>query len=178
MRPSLAISPQEQRAQGMPGARCTRSLAWETKKPHACRDLPIEVRCSRSRFANEICNWETPTPECPADVVRRIVAMSLARYDGTYSDARGRDVIAFLNDGETLRTTIRGVEFAGPDFDGLSPVGSSSDLERFTLNHGEMCACSFAFDIPVPVIIEESEVSGRLHVELELGAPVPSGGLE
>ena len=57
-------------------------------------------------------------------------------------------------------------------------MGRSSDLERFTLNRGELCACSFAFDIPVPVIIEESEVSGRLHVELELGAPVPSGGLE
>jgi hypothetical protein len=104
--------------------------------------------------------------------------MTMARYDGTYSYARGHGVIAFLNDGETLRTRIRGVEFAGPDFDGLSPVDSGADLKGFTLNRGELCSCSFAFDIPLPVIVEQSEVSGKLLVELELGAPAPNGGLD
>jgi hypothetical protein len=104
--------------------------------------------------------------------------LSLIRYEGTYSDARGREVIAFLNDGETLRTTIRGVEFAGSDFDGMSPVDSSANLAGFTLNRGELCDCSFAFDIPVPVIVESSEASGRLHVELELGRPAPNGGID
>jgi Family of unknown function (DUF6304) len=104
--------------------------------------------------------------------------MSSGRYDGTYSDARGRDVVTFLNDGQTLYTAIRGVEFAGRDFDSMSPLHGGADLGGFTLNHGELCACSFAFDIPVPVIIEKSEISGRLHVELELGAPAPNGGIE
>jgi len=38
---------------------------------------------------------------------------------------RGWEVIAFLNDGKTLRNTIRGIEFSGPDFDGMSPVNGS-----------------------------------------------------
>jgi hypothetical protein len=51
--------------------------------------------------------------------------LSVVRYQGTYSDARGWEVIAFLNDGKTLRNTIRGIEFSGPDFDGMSPVNGS-----------------------------------------------------
>jgi hypothetical protein len=119
-------------------------------------------------------------PECfgsgrsPAQTAR----VSFIRYDGTYFDARGREVIAFLNDGETLRTRIRGVEFAGSDFDGMSPVDGSVDLAGFTLNGGALCGCSFAFDIPVPVIAESSEVSGCLHAELELGRPAPNGGID
>jgi hypothetical protein len=104
--------------------------------------------------------------------------MSLARYYGTYSDSRGSDVIDFLNDGETLRVTIRGVEFAGNDFDGLSPVGRDAVLEGFTLSHfAELCACSFAFEIPIPVISEGGEVLAKLHVDLELGAPRSNGGI-
>jgi len=64
--------------------------------------------------------------------------VSVVRYQGTYSDARGQEIIAFLNDGKTLQTTIRGVEFSGPDFDGMSPVNGSIDLMGFTLNHGEL----------------------------------------
>ena len=104
--------------------------------------------------------------------------MSVVRYQGTYSDARGQEVIAFLNDGKTLRTTIRGVEFSGPDFDGMSPVNGSIDLIGFTLNHGELCACLLAFDVPVPVIVQGSEVLGVLCVQLELGAPAPNGGID
>jgi len=101
----------------------------------------------------------------------------LVYYDGTYTDARGCEAIAFLNDGETLRVTIRGVEFAGSDFDGLAPVPGSADPSGFTLQRGELCACSFAFDIPIPVVADEAEIPGRLHVELELGSPAPNGGL-
>jgi hypothetical protein len=104
--------------------------------------------------------------------------MSLVRYDGTYSDARGREAIALTNDGATLRVTIRGVEFEGSDFDGLSPVDGSTELAGFTLRRGELCACSFAFDIPIPVIADEVEIAGKLHVELDLGQPAPNGGLD
>ena len=104
--------------------------------------------------------------------------MSVVRYQGTYSDARGQEIIAFLNDGKTLRTTIRGVEFSGPDFDGMSPVNGSIDLMGFTLNHGELCACLLAFNVPVPVIAQGSEVSGVLRVQLELGASAPNGGID
>jgi len=82
-----------------------------------------------------------------------------------------------LNDGKTLRPTIRGVEFSGPDFDSMSPVNGSIDLMGFTLNRGELCACLLAFDVPVPVIVQGSELSGVLCVQLELGAPAPNGGM-
>ena len=51
--------------------------------------------------------------------------LSVVRYQDTYTDTRGWKVIAFLNDGKTLRNTIRGIEFSGPDFDGMSPVNGS-----------------------------------------------------
>jgi hypothetical protein len=104
--------------------------------------------------------------------------MSFVRYDGIYSDARGREAIALSNDGATLRVAIRGVEFAGGDFDGLSPADGSTELADFTLHRGELCACSFAFDIPIPMIAEEVEIAGKLHVELDLGVPAPNGGLD
>jgi hypothetical protein len=113
-----------------------------------------------------------------ASGARRIASMSLVRYDGTYTDAGGRDDIAFLNDGGTLRVTIRGVEFTGSDFDGLSPVAGSTNLGGFALHRDALCACSFAFDIPVAMIVEGSEISGRLRAELELGAPAPNGGID
>jgi hypothetical protein len=105
-------------------------------------------------------------------------ANSLVRYDGTYTDGRGCDDIAFLNDGGTLRVTIRGIEFTGSDFDGLSPVDGNAGSAAFTLNDGSLCSCSFAFDIPIPVISHGSEVAGRLHVELKLGAPASNGGID
>jgi len=51
--------------------------------------------------------------------------LSVVRYQDTYTDTRGWKVIAFLNDGKTLRNIIRGIEFSGPDFDGMSPVNGS-----------------------------------------------------
>jgi hypothetical protein len=104
--------------------------------------------------------------------------MSVMRFYGTYCDARGQDAIAFLNDGETLRTTIRGVEFAGPDFDSMSPVDRTSDLVDFTLSRTDLCACCFAFDIPVPVVVHGTDAPGVLHVRLELGAPAHNGGID
>src|SRR5215470_14600264 len=59
----------------------------------------------------------------------------------------------------------------------MSPVNGSIDLIGFTLNHGELCACLLAFNVPVPVIAQGFEVSGVLCVQLELGAPAPNNGI-
>jgi hypothetical protein len=51
----------------------------------------------------------------------------LGSVRGTYSDSRGRDVIEFLNDSETLRVTIRGVAF-GPNLAPARPVAPAQLL--------------------------------------------------
>lgn len=104
----------------------------------------------------------------------------MANYQGTYSDAHGREVITVSNDGENLRTVVRGVEFLGSDFDNLVPVAGSSaqQLDSFTLNRGDLCACLLTLEIPLPVLIHGSAVDGSLHMELELGAPASNGGID
>ena len=104
----------------------------------------------------------------------------MVRYPGTYSDARGSAPITIANDGETLRTEIRGVEFVSDDFDALSPVEDMppEKLSSFTLNRRELCACVFTLEIPVPIVAHRSELQGKLHVTLELGSPSANGGID
>lgn len=100
-------------------------------------------------------------------------------YPGTYVDAHGSEQILITNDGDTLRTKLRGVEFIGKDFDGLAPV-DATPTERFcsfTLNRDELCACVLSFDIPVPILAYESEVQGTLGATLDLGSPTGNGGI-
>jgi len=103
-----------------------------------------------------------------------------ASYPGTYVDQGGRETLQFLNDGTTLATTIRGVRFAGPDFDALAPNAATpaDQLRLFTLNNGDLCACKFNFEIPLPVMAHSRPGSGILQVELELGKPTANGGID
>lgn len=100
-------------------------------------------------------------------------------FVGTYADAHASEAITISNDGETLRTTIRGVEFVSSDFDGFSTVDSTLTecLRSFTLNHGELCACVFNLEIPMPIVTKESDLQGMLYVTLELGSPTENGGI-
>ena len=100
-------------------------------------------------------------------------------YPGTYLDTRGREALTVTNDGEVLRTEIRGVEFAGTDFDALSPVeGAASDsFDTFVFNQNCLCACTIDLKIPIPVVVDRSEVQGTLHVELKLGSLSANGGI-
>lgn len=98
---------------------------------------------------------------------------------GTYVDAHGSEAITITNDSETLRTKIRGVEFVGNDFDGLSPLdGAPAEcLHSFTLNQGELCACVFTFEISMPIVARQSELQGTLYATLQLGSPAANGSI-
>jgi len=47
-----------------------------------------------------------------------------------YLDARGPETIALLNDHTTLRTSIRGLDFGGSDFDALASVADGMSVQE------------------------------------------------
>lgn len=101
------------------------------------------------------------------------------RYPTIYSDARGSEATTIANDNKTLRLSLRGVEFAGGDFDSLEPMGAEPEqLQRFTLNQGCLCSCRIECRIPVPVYERGKLLNGSLAVELVLGNPGANGGLD
>jgi hypothetical protein len=100
-------------------------------------------------------------------------------YPATYFDAHGSETTTIANDGETLRLTLRGVEFVGSDFDSLEPTGApANQLQRFSLHDGCLCSCRIECRIPVPVHDRGKLWDGSLEVELTLGGPAPNGGID
>jgi Family of unknown function (DUF6304) len=101
-------------------------------------------------------------------------------YAASYTDRVGTEVTSIANDGTALSMVVRGVEFAGPDFDGLEPVaGTDHDrLASFTLQGGTLCSCVIEADIPIPVATPAGTEEGVLTARLELGNPAPNGGLD
>jgi hypothetical protein len=89
------------------------------------------------------------------------------------------DATTIANDSETLRMLLRGVEFVGRDFDSFEPTEASPEqLLQFTLNQGCLCSCRIDCRIPVLVHDRGKLIEGSLSVELVLGDPATSGGLD
>jgi hypothetical protein len=101
------------------------------------------------------------------------------RYSATYSDAGGCEQTVITNDGRTLEIQLRGLAFAGSDFDSLAaPEDATADqLRQFPLDRGCLCSCRISCQIPVP-IGGRRQSSGVLFVDLVLGDPAPNGGLD
>jgi hypothetical protein len=100
-------------------------------------------------------------------------------YPTTYTDALGSEPATLANDSETLRLSLRGVEFVGGDFDSLQPKGAAPEqLKRFTLSQGCLCSCRIECRIPVPIHDHGEYVDGTLLVDVVLGDPAPNGSLD
>lgn len=100
-------------------------------------------------------------------------------YSGTYSDATSSEAITITNDGATLRLRLRGVDFAGDEFDCLEPVGASPEqIRAFSFNQGFLCSCCIECRMPVQVQDGSALLQGSLWVKLRLGDPAPNGGLD
>jgi hypothetical protein len=101
----------------------------------------------------------------------------LSSYPARYQDAQGEEHTCIENDGKQLRMILRGVEFAGIDFDGLEPTLDLADprLTPFTLYSGSLCACHLEWVMPLPVVVGQELITGQLQVYLELGHPRPEG---
>jgi hypothetical protein len=106
-------------------------------------------------------------------------------YPAIYQDTHGKDRTTIKNDGKTLTTTIRGVEFQG-DFDALVAIpGTDPDkLSSFsfvTINtFGQPFLCSYEIEcwVPMPVPIGSEETEGNSHVRLSMGEPKSVGGVD
>jgi hypothetical protein len=104
----------------------------------------------------------------------------MVSYPAKYTDAHGQEETIIFNDGETLRMTIRGLEFAGTDFDSLEPAGDAPQghMAQFSLHRNELCSCRIECEIPVPLNDHGNLKEGLLTVELILGDPAPNGSLD
>ena len=102
------------------------------------------------------------------------------RYPAKYTDAYGTEDTIITNDGETLRMTIRGVQFTGTDFDALeAPEDAAPDqLLSFSLHRGDLCACRIECEMPIPIHDNGEDLTGTLRIDLQLGDPAPNGGLD
>src|SRR4051794_39814360 len=94
-------------------------------------------------------------------------------YPTRYRDRHGEEVTAIQNDGQTLSMTVRGVRFAGRDFDDLAPLEGTkaTELSSFTLQCDSLCSCEIECQIPMPVVVRGNNEEASLFVRLEFGNP-------
>jgi hypothetical protein len=102
-----------------------------------------------------------------------------AIYVATFEDARGTEATRIHNDGRELRIALRGVSFAGSDFDSLSPVAGQLERARelFTLQQEDLCACRLVWEMPLAIDHRGERHEGLLVANLSLGDPLPNGRL-
>src|SRR5262245_34488805 len=103
-----------------------------------------------------------------------------ATYHATFRDKFGQESTSITNDGKTLQMVVRGVTFLGSDFDGLEPVCNPppDQLPTFNLQKGELCSCVIETEMPMPMSTPHSVIEGKLAIRLELGDPLPNGGID
>jgi hypothetical protein len=109
----------------------------------------------------------------------------LAQYPAVYRDSHGEEVTVVRNDGETLRMTVRGVEFVSKFVDDWEPTITldASALTAFSLHNypsDDVYLSDFvvAFDMPLPVEGPEGVREATLHVRLDFRSQIEgaSGG--
>src|SRR5690348_15503143 len=135
-------------------------------------------RCASGWCGRRARRWRstrggTPFRQVSTRQRRKRRSSVLASYPATYCDRHGAEATTITNDGRWLRMRVRGVQFAGDDFDAFQPDDSSapSEMESFTLEGRYLCGCSITCAIPVPVMAGDHLYQGTLHVQLDLGEP-------
>jgi hypothetical protein len=96
-----------------------------------------------------------------------------------YRDARGEVQAVLEISGTDIRVDLRGVPFAGNDFDSLEPARPLGEYEQalFTLANGALCSCVLTWSMPIDVLVQGAPSVATLDVELDLGEPAANGGV-
>lgn len=84
----------------------------------------------------------------------------------TFTDSRGSEQIEFQTSGTWLTTKIRGIDFAGREFDSLTPEVAS---DQFDLCHGDLCGCHFRVEMPVRLNSPEGLRHVHVQANINLG---------
>ncbi len=96
-------------------------------------------------------------------------------YPTIYRDALGEEQTVIENDGQTLRMVVRGVEFEGGGFDGLTAKTPEEALHAgFTLDsYHDLIAATLIFEVPMLVVAGVKAVPSVLtvHIDLEGAGP-------
>lgn len=110
--------------------------------------------------------------------VRPLLIMS--SYPARYSDRNGTLQTLIENDGHELAVVIRGVRFAGRDFDMLDPQPGEGtrELSSFTLSHGSLAAFILEWAMPIRVREGDRVSVAALECRIDLGLERRVGRLE
>ncbi len=119
-------------------------------------------------------------------VVREGLSVRPMSFSGTYADQRGiEDVVSVVQSSAApgwqrrfeVRTTIRGIEVWGADFDGLSPDDESEEVSHlFNLApDGSLAECVFSGEMPCIVEVDgvRREIAVRFELDLRASAAHP-----
>lgn len=98
-------------------------------------------------------------------------------WPGTYSDARGHEIVSIGMNRFVLSLELRGVTLAGDSFDDLTPMTSLDAPVPFTLHHGALCACTLEWTMPITLTTPDGDHLADLGCRLVLGEPADRGGL-
>lgn len=94
-------------------------------------------------------------------------------YSAQYTDEFGTESTAIINDGSSLKMTLRNVEFSGKDFHSFKTQASTNDINSmFNLYASELCGYFIDCQIPVLIVSNNEESRVLLHAHIEYGKPV------
>jgi hypothetical protein len=103
-------------------------------------------------------------------------------YAMTYRDRHGQEETVLRNNCHELLVALRRVEFCGKHLDDFSPCGvtDSNTLKTFSFCLDSLCDCTFEFDAPLLLMVENECIEAALHINLTLGKPSADnrGGLD
>jgi hypothetical protein len=101
--------------------------------------------------------------------VTRVLPAYPITLPGVWDDDRGRDEIVVVNDGEYLRTRLRGFDLVSQWLDDFKPEPSPKDQFPFAVRDGSLTDGRLRLSMPIIVSVQGQSRVARLDVDLELG---------
>jgi hypothetical protein len=96
----------------------------------------------------------------------------LITYPAQYTDEFGTEATIIINNGSSLKMTLRGVDFSGKDFHSFKIQSTINDKNsKFNLFADELCGYFIDCQIPILIVHNDEESQALLYVYIEYGRP-------